>query len=223
VYSTARFGRIHGQEFAAATFKRRHFQYLEIPLIRWQVTPIQRTDKTGELEEYLVKDKIVTLSKQARARWDLVEAYQGGRLDARGDASILCRYLDVVDDEEERVLLEWSKKHPKLAKILWPAVAQLARQDLYIFIPELISLIKETDDPVELQEELHETLARRYCEFAESRQALGKHLQAVELYTSALEHDADMITALEGRAKAHTSNGNQDLATADLEQARALQ
>ncbi len=57
-----------------------------------------------------------------------------------GDAAILARYLDLKDDEGELLWLAWSKKEPKLAKVFWPAVAEAARREMYVLVPDLFHL-----------------------------------------------------------------------------------
>ena len=99
ILATVYFGKVSGEEFSPTKFQRRIFSYVEIPLLKIQVSPISRDDKTSDLEKYLVKNKLLgTPAKEAR--WDLVWA-NGGQ---HGEARILCTYLDSVNDRGQRIL-----------------------------------------------------------------------------------------------------------------------
>jgi tetratricopeptide (TPR) repeat protein len=206
-YVTLFFGVVVGQEFSPHLLKRREFRYYEIPAIRLKVTPISRSDETSQLLRYLVGEGILRAKTQSdEARWDLVRAHRGvlqerANLIAHGDALILCRYFDAEDSEGEKIWLQWSKKHKPLAKILWPVIAKLAREELYIFIPEVLAIVQDAVDSEELRIRINKLLLRKYVELADSQQELGRHEQAVELYSEALKYDPGSAAAKAGRAK----------------------
>ena len=113
------FGRVEGVEFSSATFKRRHFRYHEIPLLGMQITPIKRNDRTSGLANYLTNNSLVQAqASQGAPQWDIVRVIRGGVISDRGDAEILCTYLDMVDAEGGVVWLQWSKDNAPLAKVL---------------------------------------------------------------------------------------------------------
>ena len=179
--ATLLFGQHGGEEFCPDTFTRRSFFYFQIPLVGIQVTPIFRDDTTNSLENYLVAGKFLTRSAAGDRRWDLVTALSAGSRVVRGDAQILCSYLDMADENSRLIWQRWTDTHPESAKVLWPRVAQLARQQLYLLLPELFELARSEADPKTLAEKLDQSLARQYRRLAEIQEKLGNHASAREL------------------------------------------
>jgi hypothetical protein len=164
--ATLLFGQHGGEEFCPDSFTRRSFFYFQIPLVGIQVTPIFRDDTTNSLENYLVAGKFVTRTSTDNPRWDLVTALSAGSQVARGDADILCSYLDTTGDNAGLYWQHWSDTNPAAAKILWPFVAQLARQQLYLLVPELFELAGAESDPKALTRKLEGSLAQQYLRLA---------------------------------------------------------
>jgi hypothetical protein len=219
IYTVFWFGHIRGEEFAPECFRRRTFQYYELPLLGWQVWPIRHRDSTNPLESYLSGERLIGARKAPTedTRWDLVMATRGitgSRVVAHGDARILCSYLDIQDAEGNRVWLEWSKKNGPLAKVLWPAVADVSRQQLYLFTPDLLQLAERATTAGNLQREISRTLGDRYYQLAESHRQLGRHDTAIELYSQALAQVPDHVGATRGRAESRAALGKQDEAAA---------
>ncbi|MGE0756383.1 MAG: hypothetical protein AB7F89_16470 [Pirellulaceae bacterium] len=226
-YSVLMFGSVEGEEFDADSFTRREFRYHEVPLLGWQVSPVWRQDITNDLESYLKSAKLIGISATQAPQWDLVIARRGGlsrnsNLLSQGNARILCQYLDAQDDEKQRVWLQWSKERPELAKIVWPAVAHLARQELYIFVPDLLVLARGATDATHLQQRMNAHLVDRYIAFGQAQQQLSNHQAAIELFTEALALFPSSAEALVGRAKSLTTLGMNDKASADLVEAERL-
>jgi hypothetical protein len=196
-----RYGAVVGQEFAPGRFQRRTYHYWEIPLIHVQMTPLKKQDDTNDLEKYLVAQKLVVPRNEAKPRWDLVSLARGGVEAPPGDAAILCRYLDIKNDEGDLIWLKWSKDNAALAKVFWPAVADAARREMYIVAPELFHLALAADDAAELKNELAQRLAERYENTARVQQQLGQHQRAVELFDASLQHNPELAAAKEGRAE----------------------
>ncbi len=189
--ATLLFGQHGGEEFCPSTFTRRTFFYFQIPLIGIQVTPIFRDDTTNSLENYLVAGKFVKRTATDNPRWDLVTALSAGSKVVHGDAEILCSYLDTADENRRMVWQHWSDTHTEAAKVLWPLVAQLARQQLYLLVPDLFELASSESDPKTLAKKLDQSLARQYRRLAEIQQQLGNHGMARELQNYARQHDRD--------------------------------
>lgn len=182
---TLMFGAVAGEEFNPQTFERRTFLYYQIPLIRLQITPIWREDKTNSLESKLRTNKLLPPRSPGKPRWDLVRSMRSLADVTQGDAAILCMYLDATDEDGDLYWETWTDDNPKLAKILWAAVAQVARQQLYFFTPEMIDLAA-TADPKSLQADLNALLVRRYRDLALAQQLAGSHETAVELMDQAI-------------------------------------
>lgn len=154
------FGAVYGQEFSPATFTRRDYVYYQIPLMGIQITPVFRSMGTNDLETHLTVNRLVTKSTAKNPRWDTVVVHSlGAPLGEPGDAYLLCAYLDASDGENDLVWLNWTKKHPKLAKTLWPAVAAAARDRQYVLIPDMIESAMQVGTPDELQRQLDRIVA----------------------------------------------------------------
>jgi tetratricopeptide (TPR) repeat protein len=221
-YLTFSFGRVEGEEFCPETFERRSFVYYEMPLLRLQVWPIDRRDVTGSLESFLTGEDFLVVEELSddEKRWDLVQATRGwesqpGVNTTAGDAEILCRYLRSVNSEDDVVWLEWTKKNRPLAKVLWPPIAKLARDHLYLLAPELFQAARRARDADHLASRIQEILADRYLVLARAQQQLGRHQQAIDLFDEVLTYAPDSREAFEGRAISHAELGNLDQAAAD--------
>jgi tetratricopeptide (TPR) repeat protein len=193
--ATQWFGHVVGEEFCADAFCRRSFHYVEIPLLHIQVWPISRSDATKSLERTLQAKRYVPAPSGAELRWDLVSSARLGTATVQGDAAILCAYLDAVDEDDQRYWENWTNAHPELAQVLWPTVARVAHQRLYIFIPELMDLARSVPDAESLRREIARVLTRNYARLAEVHRQLGDPETAAELYGTALEYnpgDADL-------------------------------
>lgn len=186
--STALFGQRAGEEFCPDTFSRRTFFYFQIPLVGIQVTPIFRDDTTNSLENYLIANNYINKAATPTPRWDLVRAIGAGPAAVRGDAEVLCNYLDATDADGRLFWHSWTDKHGESAKRLWPLVAELARQQLYILVPELFELANAESDPKKLGLVLRRSLARQYLRLAQIQQQLGHHETALDLLDHARVH-----------------------------------
>lgn len=198
LYSTVQFGVVEGTEFSPQSFQRRQFSYLEIPLVRIQVTPISHTDITSAFEKHLAQ-QILKRNAAASARWDLIRATNGNTVAAVGDAQILCNYLDATNNGGNAEWFDWTKKHPQASQVIWPAVARLAELELYVLVPELLTLTRAEYEIEELREQVGDLLAERCLALAVSQQKLGRHRLAIELFDEVLEHQPDHEQARVGR------------------------
>ena len=158
------FGRVDGEEFAPDSFQRRRYAYYQLPIAQLPVTPISRLVSRGPLEKVLVDQNFIT-PLTPLSRWDFValKPLSGdGREGREGDARILCRYLDALDEHERLYWLQWTRQHDDLARVFWPTVAELARRELYIFLPDLFRTAADAADPTVLRADLKRELVRNY-------------------------------------------------------------
>lgn len=211
-YMTVTFGRIQGEEFSPDLFGRREFAYYEVPLLGWQVWPVTRSDTTGPLEKYLRDKKLIPLpASTPEPRWDLVSATRGWggtrSVLAFSEAKILCYYLDARNADGKHVWHQWSEEHPLEAQVLWPAVTSVAKQQLYLFTPDLLWLAAAEPSAERLRQRMAALLCEKYCLLADSHQRLGRHETAVELYTEALTHVPGHAVALAGRSQSLATLG----------------
>ena len=223
LFTVRMFGLIAGEEFSPQTFQLRTFHYYEIPLLRLQVSPVYHNPMRDKLTQYLLSQKYVEAQKGSEVQWDLVEARRtnlariGG-----GDAEFLFAYLRLRDANGELRWLTWSKEHPESARVLWPAVAEIARARLYFLVPDLIELALGQEDPDQLQIEIDRRLAIRYQELAQVRQRLGRHQEAISLLDRAIALEPGAARLLQMRSDSLQKLGRKAEAAADAERARAL-
>lgn len=201
VYGVLWFGTVNGEEFSPDSFKRRRFAYIQLPLLGFQITPIRHTDETNDLEKYLSAEQLYPKAEKAQSRWDLVHGSQGVGSATQGDARILCLYLDTLNDDGDELWLKWSEDNAELAKVLWSAVAKVARDELYSFVPGLFVLARTAESPDQLQQAIDQELADKYLLTAEAFEALGEAAAAAELFAQVLHHAPDRTSEVGGRDK----------------------
>jgi hypothetical protein len=158
--ATVLFGAVHGVEFCPQTFERRSYSYYELPIIRVQVTGERHEDLTGETEQFVTSEKYVTAGS-GKKEWHVLVGSQGTRLRRPGDAGILMKYLDAAESGDRRRWVHWSENHAEFAKILWPAVQQLALNEAYVFVPDLFDLTKTIDCDDEFKQAVQKLVAAR--------------------------------------------------------------
>ena len=157
--ATMIFGNVMGTEFCPHTFERPGFSFREIPFTGIQISSIDRRTDTGVVELFIIKQGYLVPDQTEPKTWHLLSLIRFRGTYAEGDAELLMKYLDAQNDKEEHAWLKWSEDHPKLAKVLWPAIAKTAQDGNYLIVPDLFSHARSTNDPVELQKKLNGTMA----------------------------------------------------------------
>jgi len=201
---TLAYGHVSGEEFAPDTFERRLYSYFELPVVRLQVTPVRRMVSTSRLASRLAESKYLPTSNPPR-RWDFVRSMRLGQPWREGDALILTQYLDTWSGGGDLHWLDWTYDHPELAKILWPAVAKLAQQELYLFTPDLFALAAEQTEAQAFEGALKRLLGRKYEELAQLEYALGNYAAAVRFFDESLGYEPNGEVSLRGRAEARAA------------------
>ncbi len=206
-FATCLFGFISGEEFSPDAFSRRSFYYYQIPLIQLQVWPIDRKDTTSDLENYLRTKKYVPVKKTGELQWDLVFTARAQMVIAQGDAAILCSYLDIKNQGGDFYWKKWTEDNPKAAKILWPEIARVASQQLYMFTPDMLELARGASDVNAFDRELDRMLAQKFSDLARIQQQLELHETAVELLDEALTYAPDDAELVKRRAESQRAAG----------------
>jgi hypothetical protein len=186
-FITRQFGGVYGIELNPHTFARRSYSFYEVPLLGWQVVAIRRDDVESDAVTFLTDNKYVADPKQAPDEWHLVQGVRGISPVVIGDAKILAEYLEILDANNNFPWVEWSTKNPQLAKVLWPAVSRLAREEQYLYIGDLFDLAEGASDPVAFQAAVNARLASRLL-------ALGIELQGRNLHRSAVKYLSEAAT-----------------------------
>ena len=238
------FGCVEGIEFSPDTFKSRTFVYYEVPLIRVRVTGVYRDDISGGLQRMVGGTNFTPASATDPPRWHLV-AMTKGKSHYQDDALIVYRYLQnynqlivgsstltLGENSAAEFWTDWTRDHDKLAKVFWPAIAEVCRKELYTFTPALFAQAEqlttaETEpSEVEFKRALAEVLADQYAELGDIRREQGLHSRRFLLEaraTAALDHVPDYRDALSGREKSYYSAGESDKSKQDRDRLRALE
>ncbi len=126
------FPQYDGTEFSPISFRVREFQ-----IRRWPpATVVQPASLACSME--ISKHLTNATRTPGIERWDLIACSQGRQGIEQFEATVLIDALKVRDSTNDLFWEEWSKSHPSLAKILWPAVQQLAIHKSYFAIPGLL-------------------------------------------------------------------------------------
>ncbi|MEM6778501.1 MAG: hypothetical protein AAF670_12655 [Planctomycetota bacterium] len=177
------FGHVVGVEFEPNQFQVRSFQYYEIPWIQIQLTPIRRTVSSPETARYLTQNSL--LGPAGKPRWDLVSVARSRGNPRFADAALLTDQLE-LERQGQAVWKKWSQDHPKLAAILWPRVASLARRELYLLIPDILWHMRSWDDPATASAWIDTYLQTELVDLVVDMRAAGREQLANELLAEAL-------------------------------------
>ena len=201
------FGRVSGSEFSPDRFERRSFLFYQVPWFQLQISPVVRKDKSNKLEVYLRRKMLISAPRQSR-RWDVVSVRSATQTQRRyGQASVLCRYLDQLNDRGNLWWLDWSQEHPDLAKPLWEAVQQAANLEAYFFVPELFDLAMLAEDATTFSVTLDQRLAQRYAELAEDYRASGRSADAQKYAAVARQRRSQRDGSSESQAEILQKSG----------------
>lgn len=216
-FGLAIYGQVRGEEFSPQRFTMRKFSYVQIPLLRIQVWPVRVTRITGQHDKLASHIRRTTrvngLMNRVRStpgRWDIVSMHEIGSTPYRGDASILVNYLKQPGAQGMESWLDWSIAHPKLAGVLWGVVANLANEDLYPIIPEVLEAARRLDAAT-FEKQLRQTVSTECQAFAKAYTADGDPKRA-----AAISNFAKLVLSEQFRVGDQTSN-TAPAETADAE------
>ena len=218
IWGTYSYGHVEGDEFSPDTFTRREYSYYQIPIIRMQITGIDRTDNTGALESHLKTNGIVTVQNATKPAWHTIQASEGGSLLPPGDAAILYRYMGQANAPGGVLWIDWSMANANFAAVLWPAVAQLARDELYILIPDLMAQAAKSKSVTEFAEWTNKYIDAEYTRMGDLRKELGYDEEADAFYKRAKDFRVDPAAAKKAAPKAAAEESDAD-STTDADQA----
>ena len=185
------YGSVSGSEFSPDDFTRRRFNYQRIPWLDWTVSGIEYTDTTPELEQTLMTNGLIDRRKSAGSQkktWHLY--FDSAVPDSHAcDARFLTTYLDFSDWDSQTATstpfwLTWNEQFPESAKIFWPIVADLARNEMYLIIPDVMRFAMNVteDKPQSFQSELSKLTQARWITSGELDLQLGNYQRAIERF-----------------------------------------
>lgn len=204
-------GRVSGREFLPDRFEVRHFSFLEIPLLRVQVSPVRYTPTPSALARYLrTTGKVTPFTSEGEEvrgdQWHLVELRRGDGAPLHADAKLLVDFLYQPADrslspagtagggpasskagpQRQHQWHQWSLEHPAQAAVLWPRVQRLAHRRLYLLIPDLFRIAEETQSGPALRAAIDALLRSRYEQMIAESQSAGQHALAESIRQAAL-------------------------------------
>ena len=166
-YSYLAFGCYYtGKEFSPDDFTIRRFTYRYEAITGKVLSGRTFTiDKGGWLPN-LVADKLVTPVNKKEQTWHLISDngnyFRGASADS--DARFLIDFLSLKNESLENTWTAWNSENPKLAKVLWPLIAEMARDKMYIVLGDVFSFVLNADvsKPNEFQADLQQEVAKAY-------------------------------------------------------------
>ena len=144
-------GQMHGVEFSPDDFSRRSFSYNQMPVTGWVVFKKKYEDQTSDLEKSLITTRLVPSVVLKKKRWHLISEFGSSVISHECDARFLTNYLDKYDDDGASYWDSWNTDYPKCAKVFWPEVAELARDQMYLKVADVMrvamSISKDNPKP----------------------------------------------------------------------------
>ena len=185
-------GHTSGEEFSPDDFSRRRFSYNRVPFFKWTLIGKEFVDTTPALEQVMLSNGLIPPVSNNPQNWHLssdsgssLSEYESHDCDAR----FLVGYLDLLNEEGKSYWDSWNDKHPLTAKIFWPIVADLARHEMYLAIPDIMrsAMSFESDDAESFQFMIDSLAAQAYLDLATIDQQENRNDRAVERLTRSLE------------------------------------
>ncbi len=170
-------GNIEGREFSPDNFSIRTFKYNKVPYLNWIITKKTVDDESGALQQDLMDLGFLSANANATT-WHLVSELNLSEslLPPESDARFLTHYLELMDSNYSNVFVDWNKAHPDLAPLFWPHVIEMARQESYLKIPEIMefALTDCPKNPTEFSDELNTLVAQAYLDLGKIDYHLGR-------------------------------------------------
>lgn len=166
---------VSGVEFSPDSFTQRQFRYFRSPFTG--AIRSKRILRTVDSQcDSLVALDLIPAKGITNQRWDLVsESLQTSDiLSSDFDARFLTEYLNYSTDQ-------WNRTNVEKAEILWPEIALLVRERLYLQLPSLFHFAINSPDEIS-NEEFEEILKRKLAE---------AWFQAATVTAARAQYDAD--------------------------------
>lgn len=186
-------GQHYGQEFSPDDFSRRSYSYQVLPILNRTVTGIQYTSVQSDIGSELVLDGWIkptgNQTKSWHLLWDGNTQYGYGTKRARDcDAHLLTDFLD-KEDEDGNIWSTWNNNFAGNAKVFWPILARMARDEMYLKTPKVMyfALKYPKDDPKAFEKELHQLVSDAYLELGQLDLEMGLSQRGKQRIETSLE------------------------------------
>lgn len=206
-------GEKSGVEFSPDDFSMRSFDYCRLPLIGWTRRGIKYKDVDNATAEMLISDDWIRATGRNPKRWHLVSEsipalISQNRAPAACDARFLTTYFDLTDKDGNVQVVHWTDENPESAKIFWPIIAEMARDSLYLPIPELIQFVvnyPKPDKDETFEDKLNERVGEIWYQAGMTDQLKGQHERAIERFDMAIAKNPAHIEAAEAKKQSESS------------------
>ena len=163
-------GQTSGVEFSPDDFSRRQFTYNQTPFFKWVIIGKTYTDATTTMDSSLVTGGFIKPIRNKTKVWHLIsdsgtnsEFYLPSH---KCDARFLTDYIDLYNEDGDEIWTLWNQDFPNSAKLFWPRIAELARDEMYLRIPDVMrtAMAIEKDEPDKFEKQLDKVIADVYRE-----------------------------------------------------------
>ncbi|MEL7498731.1 MAG: hypothetical protein AAFN77_14075 [Planctomycetota bacterium] len=178
-----------GREFSPDDFTVRSYEYQTIPLFNVTWSGIEYKPVVDPVCRQLLNSGLITPTGKTgdQQTWHLLwdgrftEMPDQMRLPRDCDARLLIEYLAKTGDQGN-IWTAWNLEYPKAAKVFWPVIAELARDEMYLKVPDVMefALNLEKDDPDQFKQELNELVAEVYLELGELDLQMNQKTRAID-------------------------------------------
>jgi len=185
------FGSVSGTEFSPSHFKMRRFTVHEIPLLRIQISPMQRTAMQTATARYLIAQSLIQTPAGPPNDWQLVDLTRAKVNQTEADPKLLTDQLEFIvynqaNSTGNEFWHDWSIREPAKAKVLWPVIQKLAIRELYVLIPKLFSLAIDANSERSLQQSIDDYLRVSYVNLVSEMRDAKRTELADEFLSEAL-------------------------------------
>ena len=124
---------VSGEEFCPQLFQKREFSFRRLPGTKIRIWSTTLSPASSPCS----KNVLTYLSTGLQTDWHVSTVQLGGTFQELGP-KILINYLQSKNANGANVWDDWSFRNPTLAAILWPIVQEVAVNDLYFCVPDLL-------------------------------------------------------------------------------------
>jgi len=157
-----------GVEFSPDDFSSRSFEYYQDPL-SGMLFRGRTYSSTYNNHPDLVITNLISPLKITPKTWHLVSENSNLSqvISHDCDARFLYDLMNLLTEDLDSFWDDWNNNYPDHAKIFWPLIAEMARDELYLTIPEIMSVASEKSATAKLDDfeaELTQMVADAYLE-----------------------------------------------------------
>jgi hypothetical protein len=124
---------IHGEEFCPQLFQKRNFHYWRLPGTKFRISSTTLSPAVSPCSKSILQ----TLVTAGATDWQVSKVGYGSVVRDLGP-QILIDYLEAKDANGANIWDAWSFRNSQQAAVLWPIVQQVAIQEMYHCVPDLL-------------------------------------------------------------------------------------